>query len=99
MEANTRSQAITVPVGEIQNKSQSSEKHLVSSHTVGNWLNTDSSIENIKRDEKDMPALSERHTNLNLGVKMRGKESLVVTDSHIVVFWDKEVKKSSSYDL
>ena len=29
---------------------------------------------------------------------MREKESLVVTDSHTVVFWDKEVKKSSSYD-
>ena len=29
---------------------------------------------------------------------MRGKESLVVTDSCIVVFWDNEVKKSSSYD-
>ena len=28
---------------------------------------------------------------------MREKESLVVTDSHIVVFWDTEVKKSSSY--
>ena len=25
---------------------------------------------------------------------MRGKESLVVTDSGIVVFWDKEVKKA-----
>ena len=44
-----------------------------------------------------MPALSESHTNPNLGVTTRGKESLVVTDSHIVVFWDKEVKKSSSY--
>ena len=29
---------------------------------------------------------------------MREKESLVVTDSRIVVFWDKEVKKNSSYD-
>ena len=63
-----------------------------------NWLNTDSSIDNIKRDKKDMPALSEIHTNPNLGVTMRGKESLVVTDSRIVVFWYKEVKKSSSYD-
>ena len=61
-------------------------------------LNTDSIIENIKRDEKDMPALSESHTNPNLGVTMRGKESLVVTDSRIVVFWNKELKKSSSYD-
>ena len=60
---------------------------------MGNWLNTDSSIENIKRDEKDMPALSESHTNPSLGVTMRGKESLVVTDSRIVVFWDKKVKK------
>ena len=29
---------------------------------------------------------------------MREKESLVVTDSCIVVFWDKEANKSSSYD-
>ena len=29
---------------------------------------------------------------------MRRKESLVVTDSRIVVFWVSEVKKSSSYD-
>ena len=49
-------------------------------------------------DEKDMPSLSEIHTNPNSGVKMIGKESLVITDSHIIVFWDKEVKKSSSYD-
>ena len=45
-----------------------------------------------------MPELSESHTNPNLGVKMREIESLVVTDSHIFVFWDKEKKKSSSYD-
>ena len=45
-----------------------------------------------------MPALSESHTNPNLGVTMRGNESLVVTDSHIVVFWEKEVKKSTSCD-
>ena len=45
-----------------------------------------------------MPVLSESHANPNLGVTMRGKESLVVTDSQIVVFWDKEVKKISSYD-
>ena len=45
-----------------------------------------------------MQGLSENHTNPKLGVTMRGKESLVVTDSRIVVFWDKEVKKSSSYD-
>ena len=45
-----------------------------------------------------MHALSESHTNPNLIVTMRGKESLVVTDSRIVVFWDKEVKQSSSYD-
>ena len=45
-----------------------------------------------------MPALSESYTNPNLGVKMREKESLVVTDYRIVVFWYKEVKKSSSYD-
>ena len=45
-----------------------------------------------------MPALSESHTNPNLGVKKRGKESLVVTYSHIVLFWDKEVKKSCSHD-
>ena len=44
-----------------------------------------------------MKALSESHTNPNLGVTMRGKESLVVTDSRIFVFWYKEVKKSSSY--
>ena len=43
-----------------------------------------------------MQALSESHTNPNLGVTMRGKESLVLSDSHIVVFWDKEVNKSSS---
>ena len=49
-------------------------------------------------DEKEMQALSESHTNYNLGVKMREKESLVVTDSRIVVLWDKEVKKISSYD-
>ena len=30
--------------GELQKRSQSSEQRLVSSHTVGNWLNTDSSI-------------------------------------------------------
>ena len=54
---------------------------------MGDWLNTDSSIENIKRDKKDMPALSEIHTNPYLGVTMRGKERLVVTDSRIVVFW------------
>ena len=41
-----------------------------------------------------MSALSESHTNHNSGVTMRGKESLVVTDSRIVVFWDKEVKKA-----
>ena len=29
---------------------------------------------------------------------MRGKESLVVTDSRIVLFWEKEVKKIRSYD-
>ena len=29
---------------------------------------------------------------------MRGQESLVVTDSRIVVFWYKEVNKISSYD-
>ena len=65
---------------------------------MGKWLNTDSSIENIKRDEKDMRALSESHANPNLGVTMREKEILIVTDSRIFVFWDKEVKKSSSYD-
>ena len=65
---------------------------------MGNWLNTDSSIDNIKSDDKDMPALSESHTNPDLGVTTREKENLVVTDSHIVVFWDKEIKKSSSYD-
>ena len=58
---------------ELQKRSQSSEQRLVSSHTVGNWLNTDSSIENIKRYKKDIPALSESHTNPNLGVTMRGK--------------------------
>ena len=62
------------------------------------WFNTDSSIENIKREEEDMPAISESHTNPNLGVIMRVKEILVVTNSHIVVFWDKEVMKISSYD-
>ena len=41
-----------------------------------------------------MPALSESHTNPNLGVTIRGKEGLVVTDSRIVVFWEKEVKKA-----
>ena len=49
-------------------------------------------------DDKDIPALYEIHTNPNLGVTIKGKEILVVTDSLIVVFWDKEVKKSSSYD-
>ena len=29
---------------------------------------------------------------------MRGKGSLVVTDSRIVVFWEKEVRKISLYD-
>ena len=84
--------------GGLQKRSQIFEQRLVSSHTVGNWLNTDSSIENILKNEKDMPALSESHTNPNLGVKMRVKESPVVTDSRIVVFWNKEVNKSSSYD-
>ena len=65
---------------------------------MGNWLNTDSRIENIKRDEEDMPALSESHTNPNSGVTMREKESLVVIDYLIAVFWDTEVKKISSYD-
>ena len=64
---------------------------------MGNCLNTDSSIENIKRYEEDMSALSESHTKNNFGVTTREKESLVVTDSHIVVLWEKEVKKSSSY--
>ena len=45
-----------------------------------------------------MPALSESYTNPNLGATMRGKEILVVTDYRIVVFWEKEAKKSSSYD-
>ena len=45
-----------------------------------------------------MTALSEIHTNPNLGVKMRVKESLIVTDYRIVLFWYKEVKKISSYD-
>ena len=44
-----------------------------------------------------MPALSESHANPNLGVTIRGKESLVVTDSYIVMFWDNKVKKISSY--
>ena len=30
--------------GELQKRSQRSEQLLVSSHTVGNWLNTDSSV-------------------------------------------------------
>ena len=60
-------------------------------------LNTYSSIENIKRDDKDVSELSESHTKINLGVAMRGKESLVVTDSCIVLFWDKEVNKNSLY--
>ena len=86
MEAKNRSQTIMVPVGGDKKLSQSYEQRLVISHTVGNWLNTYSSIESIKRYEKDMPALSESHTNHNPGVTMRGKESLVVTDSYIVVF-------------
>ena len=45
-----------------------------------------------------MQALSEIHTNPNLGVTMSEKESLVVTDSCIFVFWYKEVKKISPYD-
>ena len=45
-----------------------------------------------------MQALSESHTNPNLGVTMRGKDSLFLTDSSIVVFWYKEEKKISSYD-
>ena len=65
---------------------------------MGNWIDTDSSIENIKRDEEDMPALSESYTNPNLGATMRGKEILVVTDYRIVVFWNTEANKSSSYD-
>ena len=65
---------------------------------MGNCINIDSSIENIKRDEKDMRGLSEIHTNPNLGVKIRGKDIFVVTDSRTVVFGDKEVNKISSYD-
>ena len=38
-------------LGGLQKRYKSSEQHLVSSHTVGNWLNIDSSIENIKRYE------------------------------------------------
>ena len=45
-----------------------------------------------------MPALPESHTNPKLGVTMREKESLVVTESHMVVLMDKEVKKRSSCD-
>ena len=44
-----------------------------------------------------MQALSESQANPNLGVTMRVKESLVATDSHIIVVWDKEVKKRISY--
>ena len=73
MEAKTKIQPITVPVRGATKRSKSSEQHLVSSHTVGNWINTYSSIDNIKRDEKYMPELSESHTNPNLGVTMRGK--------------------------
>ena len=59
--------------GKLQRRSQSSVQRLVSSHTVGNWINTDSSIEDIKMDEEDMPELHEIHTNPNLVVTMRGK--------------------------
>ena len=45
-----------------------------------------------------MQALSENHANPNLGVTLRGKESRIITDARIVLFWEKEVKKSSSYD-
>ena len=45
-----------------------------------------------------MPARSESHAYPNLGVTMRGKESLVLTESRIVVFQDEEVKTSSSYE-
>ena len=61
---------------------------------MGNWLNTDYIIENIERYTKDMPALSENHTNPNLGVTIRGKESLVVTDSYIVVFGTRKERKA-----
>ena len=44
--------------GEIQKLSKSSEHHFVISHTVVNWLNTYSSIENIKTDEEDMLGLT-----------------------------------------
>ena len=57
--------------GGLQKRSQISERRLVSSHTVGSWLNTYSSVENIKRDEEDIPALSESHANHNLGVTVR----------------------------
>ena len=36
--------------GELQKRSQISEQRLVGSHNVVNWINTYSSIENIKRD-------------------------------------------------
>ena len=84
--------------GGLQKRYQSSEQGLDISHTVDNWLNTGSSIENIKNNEKDMTALSESHTDPNLVVTMRVKEIIVVTDSLFVVFWYKEVKKSNSYD-
>ena len=84
--------------GDVQKRYQSSDQRLVSYHNVGNCLKTDSSTDNIKRDKKDMQALYESHTNPNLGVTMREKEILVVTASRIVVLWEKEVNKSSSYD-
>ena len=62
---------------ELQNQSQRSEQSLVSSQTVGNWLNTYSIIDNKKRDKKDIQALSEIQTNPNLGVTMRGKRAML----------------------
>ena len=44
---------------------------MVSSYTVGNWINTNSCTENIKRDEEYMPEISEIHINPKLGVTMR----------------------------
>ena len=68
MEAKTRSHLITVPVGRATKAISKYEQCLVSSHTVGNWLNIDSSIENIKTDKKDTTELSECHTNPDLWV-------------------------------
>ena len=98
MEAKTRSQPITVSVGGSTKAISKIWTALGQFSYCGQLAQQRFKYKEHKRDKKDIQEISESHTNPNLGVTMRGKEILVVTDYRIVVFWDKEVKKRSSYD-